>query len=258
MSFYKKIILLTLSLGCFLLACKKEIALTAQRFGKINFGNQTLVNPLIIDYNGTTISVGLDLTKNIKVPIGKGKLSFKDDKGKVLTDTIITVEENGIKNLVLFQPSSEAKPALVENTQENEPKPEEGFMKIKIANLAQKCLPKNVDIIIKMFDNNLGDFADLDTIENVSSNFGGYTNYKTFTPVTGDGYLIFYIIDSTTKQPLHEGFAGVVDINDYNNGIFYNIITLYINEQTVEASGANMVGTDGKPYQVQVNALFMN
>ncbi|ETZ24753.1 hypothetical protein [Pedobacter sp. V48] len=258
MSSYKKIILLTLSLGCFLLACKKEIALTAQRFGKINFGNQTSVNPLIIDYNGNTFSVGLDLTKNIKVPSGKGILSFKDNKGNVLTDTTITIEENSIRNLVLFQPSPDTKAALIENNQENEVRPEGGFMKIKIANLAPKCLPKNVDIIMKMLDNNLGDFADLDTIENVSSNFGGYLNCKTFTPVTGDGYLLFYIIDPITKQPLHEGFAGVVDINDYNNGIFYNIITLYINEQTVEASGANMTGTDGKPYQVQVNALFMN
>lgn len=258
MSFYKKIILFTLSSICFLLACKKEIALTAQRFGKINLGNQTLIKPLIIDFNGDTISIETDLIKNIKVPIGKGTLSFKDNKGHVLADTVITIEENRIKNLVLFQPSSEAKPALIENNQENEPKPEEDFMKIKIANLAPKCLPKNVDIIIKMFDNNLGDFADLDTIENVSANFGGYINYKTFNPVTGDGYLIFYIIDSTTKQPLHEGFAGVVYIYDPTTEAFFNIITLYINEQPNETSDANMTGTDGKPYQVQVNALFMN
>lgn len=245
-------------LACFLFACKKEIALTAQRFGKINLGNQTLVKPLILDYNGDTISIGMEVTKNIKVPAGKGKLSFKDDKGNVLTDTTITIEENSIKNLVLFQPSLDAKPALIENNQENEPKPEEGFMKIKIANLAPKCLPKKVDVILKMMDNNLGDFTELGTIENVSSSFGGYLSYRTFTPVTGDGYLLFYIVDSATKEPLHEGFAGVVDINDYNKGTFYNIITLYINELATEASGANMTGTDGKPYLVQVNALFMN
>lgn len=258
MSLYKKVILVALSLSCFLLACKKEIAQTAQRFGKINLGNQTLVKPLIIDFNGDTISTGFENTNNIKVPIGKGKLSFKDDKGNVLTDTIITIEENSIRNLVLFQPSPDTKAALIENNQENEVRPEEGFMKIKIANLAPKCLPKNVDIIIKMFDNNLGDFADLDTIENVSANFGGYINYKTFNPVTGDGYLLFYIIDSTTKQPLHEGFAGVVYIYNPTTEAFFNIITLYINEQPNETSDANMVGTDGKPYQVQVNALFMN
>lgn len=258
MSFYKKIILATLSFACLLLACRKEVALTAQRFGKINLGNQTQVKPLILDYNGDTISIGLDVTKNIKVPAGKGTLSFKNDKGHILTDTIITIEENSVRNLVLFQPAPDAKPALIENNQENERQPEEGFMKVKIANLAPKCLPKKVDVILKMMDNYLGDFTELGTIENVNSSFGGYLNYRTFTPATGDGYLLFYIVDSATKEPLHEGFAGVVDINDYNKGTFYNILTLYINEQATEVSGANMTGTDGKPYLVQVNALFMN
>ncbi|MNK12614.1 hypothetical protein D3C87_306830 [compost metagenome] len=257
----KKIKHSMLAIGCLIMlfSCKKEIAIESQKFGKINLNNQTTnLSPLALSFEGGTLSAAEGITKNIKLPAGQGKLSIKDNKGNLLIDTLIDITENSLRNLVLFKPSEDSKAIFLENNQEQEPKPNAGFAKIKIANLAPHCFPGNVDLLMRMYDFNYGDLVDMDIITQITPKFGDYGIYKTFDTSMSDGNIICYIIDPITKEPLHSSYAGIIDINDPNTGKFYNVFTFYITEQLADASSANMTGTDGKLYLVETKALFLN
>lgn len=237
-----------------LLACEKDAAQQTQKFGMVNFNNQTTnLSPLSMSFKGGILSANEGVMPDLKLPIGKDVLKIKDNKGNLLVDTLINIEENSLRNLVLFKPSESSKTVLVENNQDKEPKPEASLIKIKIANLATHCFPTTVDVVMKMMDYNYGNEVDMDIIKNVQPAFAGYKTYKLFGISHSDGNLGFFINEPATNISKRVGGA---DLNAA--GKFLNVLTLYVTEQEVDASSGNMTGINGKRYQIEVKALFIN
>jgi len=254
MSLHKKITFTVLSIIFFLFACKKEISIEAQKFGLVNLNNQTTnLSPLSMSFKGGVLSANEGVTPDLRLPIGKDVLNIKDNKGNLLIDTLINIEENSLRNLVLFKPSESSKAILLENNQDKEPKPEAGLIKIKIANLAPHCFPTTVDVVMKMMDYNYGDEVDMDVIKDVQPAFADYKTYQLFDISYSDGNLAFFINEPVSNMSKRTGFA---DINDYNTGKFFNVLTLMVIEQE-NANGA-FTGKDGKKYSIDVKALFIN
>lgn len=250
---YKKITFSILICSLLWCACKKQDAFGPQKFGIMNLTNSTTANPLLISYNDVNrVGDGVDYN-NIRIPVGKGRLKFKDKAGSLLLDTLLSTEENSVRNFVLFQPSATSKTVLLENNQANEPKPDAGFVKIKMANLATQCFPNKVNITMRMTDYNYGDEVDMDMIKDVKPAFEGYGKYILFDPSISDGSIAFFVTNPLTNREVR---AGGIDVNNYATGKYYNVLTLALVER--QNNNGNMTGADGKKYTLEVKALFIN
>lgn len=185
-----------------------------------------------------------------------GNTSTPTDKPVLIFDTLLNVTTEGTYKFVLFQTDPAVRPTVLINNQENEPKPEPGFMKIKIINLASNCFPGTVDLLMKMFDYNYGDLGDVDVIKSVKATYGEYEIYRMLDHTISDGGLYFIMLDPATQEPLFTDFIYGPNLLNASTGHFYNVLTLYISEKE-SATGA-ITGKNGKQYDVEVKALFSN
>lgn len=241
----KKLIKLGLiSLFCIALisACEKEDYVTAEKFGFLNINNQTS-HSLVIAYNNNSLKEGV--IADIKIPAGKGLLSFKSTLNKSLLDTLLDVKENQKINLVLFQLSPDVKAVLLENNQAIEPAPEAGYIKIKLANFAPNAFPKPVDVIFYWTDPDTFEGVEGGKVENVTMNFKNKFDVVLFKENTyGVGIKI---VDSETKNDLLvDGFLTF-------EGDGKRVFTAYLSES--KTNGAAVINSD---YKVSMRALFSN
>lgn len=241
-------------------SCKKETLVDDfVIFGQLNIENKTTYNSLLVQLEGIDTQLS---PKDIKLKPGPNQLKVwgntgvPTDKPVQIFDTLLNVTAKNAYNFLLFQVDPGKKPVVMLNNQLDEPAPEEGFLKIKMANLAPNCFPGKIDVLMKMIDYNYGDLVDMDVMKDVKPTYGSFGKYKTFSPINSDGIIYFYILDPVTQQPLHTDFIYGADIMDYKANKFYNIITLFITEK--EDSNGNITGIDGKQYNVTVETLFIN
>jgi hypothetical protein len=233
-----------------LLSCKKETYKQAQQFGTIRFDNQSGLVGLKLSYNNDLYTNGG--LNNVKIPSGKGNFSFIDPAtNKSLLDTSLTIEANSVQDLVLFKPSEDAKLILLRNNQQDEPKPEPGLMKVKIADLASKAFPKSVDIVFYALDEEIFDYVPIDTLQNVPKQFqDGYVVLRTTTSVN-DPYLYAKFLDSETQEPLNDAFIPIDSI-DPNTYLPLSVFTIFIRD---DKDGLPINGTSDK---VSIGVLFKN
>lgn len=224
-------------------SCKKQQYETTQAFGTVNINNQSGVQELIFEFNGNTFKKGLSLT-NLKIPVGAGNLRFLNPQNQqVLIDTNLSIKENETKELVLFKPDENSKVILLENNQASEQPPADGFMKVKIANFASNTLPNSVDVVLYGFDDSVGDYVPLDTIENVGPGFPDeYITVKGPTSTIDRAVLTLYL-DPLSKETL--GFSvGNINAFDFVSEKYYKVFTLYLKNE-----GAS---------DITMNTLFFN
>lgn len=234
-----------------LFSCKKEVFEQAREFGTIRFNNQSGLVSLKLVYNNEPYT-GLTLN-NVKLPAGKATFSFIDPAtNKVLLDTALTVAANTTEELILFKPDEAASLVLLKNTQADEPKPGAGLMKVKIANLASKALPGNIDLIFYGLDDELFDYVPLDTLENISKQFPeSYVQLKNATSIN-DPSLLVKIMDAGTKEVLTDIFIQVPENYNWETAEFYSVFTLYLKDDE------NGLPVNGTNYKVNVGTLFFN
>lgn len=253
----KRIILLLIL--CITASCAKETVVDDFiEFGNLSIDNKTTYNTLSVQLEGNEKRLP---SGEVKLEAGPNKLkiwglgSTPQDTAVALFDTVLHVAAKGIYNFVLFQANADIRPVAVVNNQAAEPKPEDGFMKIKIVNLASNCFPGTVDMQMKMFDYNLGDLVDVDIIKEIKPTFGEYVKYSTLDETSSDGLIYFFIVDPVTQETLPDMIPGV-DLMNSSSQSFYTVLTLYISER--ESSTGIFTGTDGKQYDVEVKSLFSN
>ena len=228
-------------------SCKKELPVETKKFGILNLSNQTTFQNLSIEFNDVPLNKtdGLDFNL-IKVPEGRGKLSFKDDDGNSFLDTLYNSEPNITRNWVLFQPSADLKPVVLENTGADVAQPDNDHIKIKFANFIPKAFTKPVDVIFY--------WSDPDTFELVEGgrlNHIGQSFQKDFSEILykdkNTNNIVIMIVDSDTQQPLLDDIYAVFEA--LNNK---RILTCYFVE---DQFGSTVTGT---PYKILVKTLFAN
>jgi hypothetical protein len=253
----KRVILLLIL--CLTASCTKETVVDDFiEFGNLSIDNKTTYDILSVQLEGNEKRLP---SGEVKLEAGPNKLkiwglgSTPQDTPVALFDTVLHVAAKSTYNFVLFQANPDVKPVAVVNNQAAEPKPEAGFMKIKIANLAPNCFPGTVDMLMKMIDYNSGDLVDLDIIKEIKPTFGEYVKYSTLDETISDGFIYFFIVDPVTQEPSPDMLLGV-DLMNSASQKFYTVLTLYISER--ESSTGIFTGTDGKQYDVEVKSLFSN
>lgn len=230
----------------FLSACKKELAGDPVAFAVLNLDNKTgySVESLFISYDNQSLIKSSNPFSNIKIPAGKGKLSFKDSTGTPLLDTTFTFEANKTINWVLFQPSDDIKPVILENNGSSEPQPDAEHIKVKIANFIPKAFPKPFDIIFYWIDPDTFEFIEGGRIDNIAQNFPDKFNELDFRGPTD--IFVMMLVDHQTQQPLLD------DVYiDYISEKRKRILTLFI----AESDYSPVTGT---PYRISVKSLFEN
>jgi hypothetical protein len=122
-------------------SCKKETVGEALEFAFLNVDNKTAYNAtkLYMTHNGRALETSSAEFKNIKVPAGKGKLSITDSTGKLLLDTSFNFNAGKTINWVLFQPSNDVKPVILENNGSGEPQPVPISFQKRFPNLLMSC-----------------------------------------------------------------------------------------------------------------------
>lgn len=227
-------------------ACKKEPVNTAVDFALLNIDNITTykAGALAIRYNGQALKMSNSTFSNIKVPAGKGNLSFTDSTGNSIIDTTFTFVADKTINWVLFQPSNDVRPVILENNGASEAQPDAEHIKIKFANFAPKALPKPFDVIFYSIDPETFEFIEGGRIDNVPQNFP-----ETFSELVYKGttdVVLMMLVDHETQQPLLD------DVYiDYLSEKQKRILTLFVTESDYSQ-------VTGKPYRISVKSLFEN
>ncbi|GAA4317823.1 hypothetical protein GCM10023149_15560 [Mucilaginibacter gynuensis] len=238
-------------------SCKKEEFEQAQRFGTVLINNQSGLNQLQLAYNNE-LYINPGSSNSVKIPAGKGLFSFIDPSTKnSLLDTSLTIEENSTQELVLFRQNDETPLILLQNTQANEPVPEDGYIKLNLANLAKNALPNPIKIIAYQIDENIGDVVPIDTLDNVQSTFGNYVKVKQtylYGSLQSEYYLI--IVDAATNTPLSSIY--ITFLASDTQGVSGKVITAFIEEKLNGTDGVQIKAPNGKTYGVQVKTLFSN
>lgn len=255
----RSIQILFLALG--IVSCKKETVVNDFiAFGELKIDNATIYGSLHVQLAGNEKLLGM--SENIKLIPGPNQLKIwgasSDPKEKPVPifDSLLQVESNQLYRFLLFQPSLELKPVVVQNNQAAEPKPAAGFMKVKVANYASHCFNGPVDLLIRMVDNRTEEFADLDTVKQVPTAFGGYSLCKGIDQTISDGYTAYQVFDPVTHESLYDDIIFGVNFMNNTTKKLYTVATLYIIEK--ENSRGIITGTDGKKYFIEVKALFMD
>lgn len=243
---HTKQLLLTLLCLTVLFACKREPFVQPTVFGILNLNNQTVQQELLVSYNDVPLIRAATSSdyNNIKIPAGSGKLTLKDPSGALLYEGTLDIAANKIRNLLLFQPTPDVKPIILENTQDTEPKPADGFFKVKAANFAPNAFPAPVDMIFYWEDPDTQTLVATDTLENVTAGFKEYTVLKKLNSGTYTGKM--RIMDPVTKKLLTTRYIGD-DIGQQGKSVY----TIYISES--KTSGTAVVGST---YKISVKTLF--
>lgn len=240
-----KEILVLIGLCIFVIACKKEDATEKLKFGFLTVSNQTTFKDIDLKRDNLSLTKGTNGLTDIKVPVGNGKLSFFDGAGQLIVDTIYNAGENKRSNWILFQPLATIKPVILENNQSQEAKPQDGFIKVKAANLTQNIFNSPVDIVFYFLSPTTGKAVPADTLENVPMGFDKYVTLNRLSVANKSGSL--FILDSKTKQRLHTRAIS------FNSGGDHSIYTLYIVED--KEFGTAITGGTSK---VSIKVLFAN
>ncbi|MGF6849097.1 hypothetical protein QFZ51_004332 [Chitinophaga sp. W3I9] len=242
-------------------SCKKETAADDFIvFGQLKINNATSYSALRFGLEGYPKQI--QSTDFMKLEPGVNKLQIwgitedPADKPVFLFDSLLRVEATQTYEFTLFQPDEVTTPIALVNTQAAESKPPAGFMKIKAANFATHCFPREVDLQLLMMDFSLGDITNVDTIPQLKAAFDSYGLYQTLDAVNTDGYTIFYILDPVTHERLHPDFIFGIDLMNYTTGKLYEVVTLFIYEKLNNAG--SFTGTDGNKYDVAVKALYLD
>jgi hypothetical protein len=236
---------------------KEEVVNDRVEFGKFSIYNATTYNTLHAQVDSISRQLNNNELFNLKPGPNQitisGLGSSPTDVPVVIFDTLLNVESNKKYQFVLFQPTPDASPKAIIEDQVNEPIPEAGKVKIRIANYAVNCFPDNIDLEFLMFDYNFN-AVPVDTIRNISHEFGEFQSYQLMDrSIAASGYLAFTPLNPTTNQPTSETIAGI-ELDDYINGTWYNVVTLYITEQLSEYG--SIVAPNGNRYELTVKLLF--
>jgi hypothetical protein len=241
---------LTIGALCVLfLSCKKEPVAEAVKFSFLNVDNKTTynTNDLLMTYESRALNENNTGFKNIKVPAGIGKLAIEDSTGKSLLDTSLNFIAGKTINWVLFQPSGEVKPVILEDNGSLEPQPDAEHIKVKFAHFVPKAFPRPIDIIFYWFDPNTFELIEGGRVDNVNQNFHISFNEVLFKESTSSSIVIMPV-DHESQQPLLD------DIYlSYSTGQNQRILTLYLAEDA--EYGSPVTGT---PYKIKLDALFVN
>lgn len=231
-----------------LFACKKQAVETTE-FGLLNLSNQTTYpsEEISMTYNNTPLMTQQAASKfnNIKIPVGQGKIAFKDKTGQVFLDTVYAAKANKSSSWILFQPVSSIKPIILENNQADEAKPVAGFIKVKVANFAPHIFADEVDLAFYFNNPTTNKLVPADTLEKVSTKFGAYIDVNRFTAANKTGAI--FILDSKTKQRLTSRsmpFSATGDLS---------IFTIYLVEDAV-----NGIAVNNSTYKIAIKTLFQN
>ncbi|GAA4914789.1 hypothetical protein [Mucilaginibacter defluvii] len=230
-------------------ACNKEAVNTAVDFALLNIDNITTYKPgaLAIRYNGQALKMSNSTFSNIKVPAGKGNLSFTDSTGNSIIDTTFTFVADKTINWVLFQPSNDVRPVVLENNSSSEAQPDAEHIKVKFANFAPKALTKPFDVIFYWIDPNTFEFIEGGKIENVSNSFPDQFTELIYKQTSES--IIMMLVDHESKLPLLDDVYLALQDNSQQK----RILTLFIFEP--QEFGSPVTGT---PYRVDVKTLFAN
>ncbi|WP_069658897.1 hypothetical protein [Arcticibacter eurypsychrophilus] len=240
-------ILFTFGFCMLLSACKKETAVEAVEFAFLNLDNRTNYtgNDLYMTYNSQALNGISASFSNIKVPVGKGKLAITDSTGKSLLDTTYTFEANKTINWVLFQPTNDVTPVILENNGSTEPQPDAEHIKVKFANFAPNAFNRPFDVVFYWEDENFN-FIEGGRIDNIPQNFPDEFTELVFKERTY--WITFMLVDHETQQPLLDDiYLGYGSVEEKR------IITFYLTEPT--EYGSPVTGT---PHKVNIKALFEN
>lgn len=230
-----------------LFSCKKEQPLIASEFGFLNLINQTSYQKLLIKYNNVLLNEGRELQlANIKVPAGQGRLSILDDSGKPILDTLYNTAPNATNNWILFQPTAEVTPVVLENNGSEEPQPDKEHIKVKFANFAPKAFAKPVDVIFYWSDPNTFELVEGGRINKIGSNFPA--EFAEVLYKDGTYNIVLQIVDSETQQPVLDDIYAILSDPTDNK----RILTLYFVENEF---GSIITGTSHK---IIVKTLFAN
>lgn len=177
----------------FIASCTKETAVDEfQKFGQVYVRNASPHNQLFASIDSFELVVSNTYTK-IKPGTNLLKISGMGSSPPYvlypLLDTSITIEVDKENHYSFFQPSLDISPRLLLNEQVREAYPATGYVKIKIANYAKHCYPDDMDLQMKMSDNDFNSIA-TDTIESVKlAEFGIMVNFENFTTTIRDHRL---------------------------------------------------------------------
>lgn len=175
-------------------------------FGEVYFDiNAPALNEFLkIKYNESDIKMQTG-TGMVKVPEGEGVFQFYDSRtNKILAEKKINIVPGSPEKFLLFQPT-ETSPfeILNPNEQENEEAAPDGYLKIKVANYANKALPYDrIDIRVEANDGWNG-FFPIDTIISIDRNLENAEYHLVRKGENIISYRFSYIVNETQQEVLN-------------------------------------------------------